>query len=63
MITQKDLDEIQNRLKESFITKDDFSEYNKELFNKLNSIVKKQELELVENRVFNLKTKLQITHQ
>ena len=41
MITQKDLDEIENRLKESFLTKYGFSEYNEELFNKLDSIVKK----------------------
>ena len=66
MITQKDLDEIENRLKESFITKDDFVEYKDELFNKLDSIVKNtsdtnQEVELVENRVSNLETKLQIT--
>jgi|GEM_PF-5501485 len=67
MITQKDLDEIENRLKESFITKEDFSEYKDELFNKLDSIVKNtsdtnQEVELIENRVSNLETKLQITH-
>jgi len=66
MITQKDLDEIENRLKESFITKDDFVEYKDELFNKLDSIVKNtsdtnQEVELIENRVSNLETKLQIT--
>lgn len=67
MITQKDLDEIENRLKESFITKDDFTEYKDELFSKLDSIVKNtsdtnQEVELIENRVSNLETKLQITH-
>jgi len=39
-ITQNDLDEIENRLKESFITKDDFTEYKDEFFNKLDSIVK-----------------------
>lgn len=67
MITQRDLDEIENRLKESFTTKDDFIEYKDELFNKLDSIVKNtsdtnQEVELIENRVSNLETKLQITH-
>jgi len=40
MITQKDLDGIENRLKKSFITKDNFAEYKDELFNKLDSIVK-----------------------
>jgi len=40
MITQKDLDEIENRLKESFTTKDNFLEYKDELFNKLDLIVK-----------------------
>jgi len=54
MITQKDLDEIENRLKEFFITKDDFTEYKDELFNKLDSIIKNtsdtnQEVELIEN--------------
>ena len=67
MITQKDLDEIENRLKESFITKNDFTEYKDELFNKVDSIVKNtsdanKEVELIENRVSNLETKLQITH-
>jgi len=67
MITQKDLDEIEGRLKESFITKDDFTGYKDELFNKLDSIVKNtsdtnQEVELIEHRVSNLETKLQITH-
>ena len=66
MITQKDLDEIENKLKKSFITKDDFTKYKDELFNKLDSIVKNtsdtnQEVELIENRVSNLETKLQIT--
>jgi len=67
MITQKDLDAIEGRLKESFVTKDDFTEYKDELFNKLDSIVKNtsdtnQEVELIENRVSNLETKLQISH-
>jgi len=39
-ITMKDLDEIENRLKETFVTKDDFTEYKSELFNKLDEIVK-----------------------
>lgn len=65
-ITQKDLDEIENRLSETFVTKDDFTEYKSELFNKLDEIVKNtsdtnQEVELIENRVTNLESKLQVT--
>jgi hypothetical protein len=66
MITNKDLDEIESRLKESFITKEDFTEYKSELFNKLDKIVKNTsdtntEVELVEKRVTNIEDKLQIT--
>jgi len=65
MITQKDLDEIENRLKEDFITKDDFTEYKSELFDKLDQIVKNTsdtntEVELVVNRVSKIEDKLQI---
>lgn len=64
-ITFKDLDEIENRLKESFVTKEDFTEYRSELFNKLDEIVKNTsdtntEVELVENRVSKLEEKLQV---
>jgi len=40
MITQKDLDEIEGRLKDTFVTKEDFTEYKSELFDKLDEIVK-----------------------
>jgi len=65
-ITQKDLDEIENRLSETFVTKDDFTEYKSELFNKLDEIDKntadtKLEVELIENRVTKVETELQIT--
>ncbi|OGM13630.1 hypothetical protein A3A76_03050 [Candidatus Woesebacteria bacterium RIFCSPLOWO2_01_FULL_39_23] len=65
-ITQRDLDEIENRLSETFVTKDDFTEYKSELFNKLDEIVKNtsdtnREVELIENRVTNIETKLQVT--
>ena len=65
-ITQRDLDEIENRLSETFVTKDDFTEYKSELFNKLDEIVKNtsdtnREGELIENRVTNIETKLQVT--
>jgi hypothetical protein len=55
-ITQKDLDEIESRLSETFVTKDGFTEYKSELFNKLDVIIKNtsdtnQEVELIGNRV------------
>jgi predicted nucleic acid-binding Zn-ribbon protein len=63
-ITIRDLDEIENRLKETFVTKEDFTEYKSDLFNKLDQIVKNTsdtntEVELVENRVSKLEDKLQ----
>ena len=65
MITQKDLDKIKNRLKDDFITKDDFTEYKSELFDKLDQIVKNTsdtntEVELVVNRVSKIEDKLQV---
>ena len=64
-ITQNDLDEIENRLSDTFITKGDFSEYKSELFDRLDQIVKNTadtntEVELVENRVSKIEEKLQI---
>lgn len=63
-ITQKDLDEIENRLTETFITKEDFTEYKSDLFDKLDEIVKNtadtnQEVELIENRVGKLESKFE----
>ena len=65
-ITTRDLDEIENRLSDVFVTKEDFTDYKSELFNKLDEIVKNtsdtnQEVELVENRVTKIETKLQLT--
>ena len=65
-ITSKDLDEIENRLSDVFVTKEDFTDYKSELFNKLDDIVKNtsdtnQEVELIENRVTKIETKLQLT--
>lgn len=65
-ITQKDLNEIENRLIDVFVTKEDFVEYKSELFNKLDEIVKNTsdtntETELIVNRVENIERKLQIT--
>lgn len=66
-ITQRDLDEIENRLTETFITKEDFTEYKSDLFDKLDEIVKNtadtnQEVELIENRVVNLESKFEPFH-
>jgi hypothetical protein len=63
-ITLRDLDEIENRLKETFVTKENFTEYKSELFNKLDQIVKNTsdtntEVELVINRVSKLEEKFQ----
>ena len=65
-ITTRDLDEIENRLSDVFVTKEDFTDYKSELFNKLDDIVKNtsdtnQEVELIENRVTKIETKLQLT--
>lgn len=46
-MTQRDLDEIENRLKESFLTKEDFTEYKSELFNKLDKIVKIPKIQIL----------------
>ena len=64
-ITVKDLDEIENRLKDTFVTREDFTDYKSELFDKLDKIVKNTsdtniEVELIENRVSKVETKLQI---
>lgn len=65
-LTQKDLDEIEQRLNETFVTKQDFTEYKSELFDKLDKIVKNtsdtnQEVELVEKRVSKIESNLQIS--
>lgn len=62
--TFKDLDNIEERLSGTFVTKEGFTEYKSELFNKLDEIVKNtadtnQEVELIENRVVKIETKLQ----
>lgn len=64
-LTIKDIDKIEIRLKDTFATKEDFTDYKSVLFDKLDEIVKntsdtKEETELVENRVTNIESKLQI---
>jgi len=39
-ITQKDLDGIENRLKDVFVTKEEFTVHKSELLNKLDEILK-----------------------
>jgi hypothetical protein len=63
-LTQRDLDEIENTLSETFVTKKDFKRYKSELFDKLDEIVSntantKQEVKLIENRVSKLESNLQ----
>lgn len=65
-LTQKDLDVIEERLSDTFVTKDDFTEYKSDLFNKLDEIVKNTsytntEVELVEKRVSEIESNLQIS--
>ena len=65
MINQKDLDVIEERFKDTFLTKEDFTLYKSELFNKLDEIVKNTsdtntEVELVENRVTEIEKHLHI---
>ena len=64
-ITQKDLDNIEERLSDTFVTKKGFTEYKSELFDKLDEIVKNtadtnQEVELIENRVTKIEEKIQV---
>lgn len=65
-LTQSDVDEIENRLKETFVTKEDFVEYKSNLFNKLDQIVQNTsntntEVELLESRVSKTEDALQVT--
>ncbi|MHA2055096.1 MAG: hypothetical protein ACW99F_16055 [Candidatus Hodarchaeales archaeon] len=58
------MDEIENTLSETFVTKKDFKRYKSELFDKLDEIVSntantKQEVKLIENRVSKLESNLQ----
>lgn len=39
-LTQRDLDEMENRLGDVFVTKDEFAIYKSELMNKLDKILK-----------------------
>lgn len=62
-LTEEDIDLLESRLKEVFVTKEDFTEYKSELFGKLDEIIKNtrdtnDEVELVENRITTIETKL-----
>lgn len=64
-LTQKDLDEIEKTLSETFITKEDFTSYKSELFDKLDKIVKntadtKEEVETIASQSSNHNDRLEI---
>ena len=55
-ITEKDLDYIETRMRDVFMTRDEFFDFKSELFEKLDKIVKntsdaKDEVSLIESRV------------
>ena len=65
-LTQRDLDEIEGRLEDVFVTKSDFTDYKSELFDKLDEIVKNtsdttDEVELIENRVLKIEESLSLS--
>lgn len=64
-LTEKDVDYLEKRLKDTFVTKEEFLEYKSELFDKLDEIIKntrdsKEEVDLVENRVTKIEDGLNL---
>ena len=64
-LTEKDVDYLEQRLRDAFVTKEEFVEYKSELFVKLDEIIKNtrdtnQEVELVENRVTKIEDNLNL---
>lgn len=64
-LTEADIDYLEERLREVFVTKDEFTQYKSELFEKLDEIIKNtrdtnQEVELVENRVTKIEDHLNL---
>lgn len=64
-LTEQDIDYLEQRLREVFVTKEEFTQYKSELFNKLDEIIKNtrdtnQEVELVENRVTKIESNLNL---
>ena len=62
-LTEKDVDYLEQRLKEAFVTKEEFFGYKSDLFDKLGEIIKNtrdtsEEVELVENRVTKIESSL-----
>jgi len=62
-LTEKDIDYLEKRLRDTFITKDEFFKYKSELFEKLDEIIKntrdsKEEVDLIENRVTKIESNL-----
>ena len=62
-LTEKDVDYLEQRLKDAFVTKEEFTTYKSDLFDKLDQIIKNtadtnQEVELVEARVTKIESNL-----
>lgn len=60
-LSEADVDYLEQRLRDVFVTKEEFTRYKSELFNKLDEIVKNtrntnEEVELVENRVTKIES-------
>ena len=64
-LTEKDVDYLEERLQETFVTKEDFVSYKSELFDKLDEIIKNtrdtnDEVELVEARVTKIESNVNL---
>ncbi|OGH18454.1 MAG: hypothetical protein A2868_02605 [Candidatus Levybacteria bacterium RIFCSPHIGHO2_01_FULL_40_15b] len=65
MLTEADIDYLEQRLRDAFVTKEEFTQYKSELFDKLDEIIKNtrntnEEVELVENRVTKIEDRLNL---
>ena len=64
-LSEADVDYLEQRLRDVFVTKEEFTSYKSELFNKLDKIIKNtrdtnEEVELVENRVTKIEDHLNL---
>ena len=64
-LTEKDIDYLEKRLRDTFITKEEFFKYKSELFEKLDEIIKntrdsKEEVDLIENRVTKIESNINL---
>ena len=65
MLTEADIDYLEQRLRDVFVTNEKFTRYKSELFDKLDEIIKNtrntnEEVELVENRVTKIEDRLNL---